>query len=118
MYFTETDYELLTMPCFKTVKDGTHRFELVSKRTRTLWLIDKRIDGCALYMKSDNRYKLFYAFGTVLDAVLAIVDNDDYITKKRNFLYGRKDSFFEELVQKYGDRYSTDNCMSDSLGVA
>ena len=118
MYFTETDYELLTMPCFKTVKDGTHRFELISKRTRTLWLIDKRIDGCALYMKSDNRYKLFYAFGTVLDAVLAIVDNDDYITKKRNFLYGRKDSLFEELVQKYADRYSTINNANEHLGVA
>ncbi len=108
MIFTETDLELIRMSHLRSIKEDISRIELMSNATKTYWQIDKRKDGSALYTKSGEKFRLHSAYGTVLDAVLAIIDNDDSILKKRKDRYGRADSLFERIVRRYGHLYPSD----------
>lgn len=99
--FTSTEYEIMTLPYFNVINDSPDFFEIQSKNTGHFWAIMPLGNYVRLYHKYKKSHKYHFQTDTmsVLDAVLEIVNHDDYKLH-------RKGTFFEELVATYGHRTS------------
>ena len=99
--FTMSDIEIMTLPYFKVVRKSDAMFELQSRCTRHFWAVvpiarNRNQTYYKLlhkYKKSDN-YHSQADFGTVLDAVLEIINHDD-------FKLNRKNGYFEEVAARF-----------------
>lgn len=99
--FSTTEYEILSLPYFATVSRDPDFYEIQSKNTGHFWALKPENNYIHLfhkYREKDNYHHQTYT-KDVLDAVLEIVNHDDYKLH-------RKGTFFEELVEKYGQSTS------------
>lgn len=95
--FTPTEYEILSLPYFNTVSTDPAMYEIQSKNTGHYWALvptGKYITLLHKYHESDEYHYQTQTL-TVLDAVLEIVNHDDYK------LHHKGRTFFDELVEKY-----------------
>ncbi len=94
--FTTTEYEILSLPYFNTISCDPAKYEIQSKNTGHYWALVPEGDYIKLLHKYQENHPYHFQTYTlnVLDAVLEIVNHDDYKLH-------RKGTFFEELVDKY-----------------
>lgn len=94
--FTTTEYELLTLPYFNQINPDPAMYEIQSKNTGHYWAIVPTGNYYTLLHKYHEPDKYHYQTATisVLDAILEIVNHDDYKLH-------RKGTLFEELIEKY-----------------
>ena len=94
--FTTTEYEILSLPYFNTISRDPAKYEIQSKNTGHFWALVPTGSYITLLHKYHESDEYHYQTSTisVLDAVLEIVNHDDYKLH-------RKGTFFEELVEKY-----------------
>lgn len=107
--FTEKD--LFEINYFEIVKEEEKRmFELVSKNTFDHWKIILLDDGFYRIMHKNKQNDGFHKqtiTGTLYDAVLYIVDHDEFVLRGRRSKMtdkekARRDTPFWMLISKYG----------------
>ncbi len=99
--FTFRDTEIMTLPYFNTISMSGSMYEIQSRCTGHFWAIipiamNRREVYYQLlhkYHEEDN-YHIQTSCGTVLDAVLDIINHDDYKLHRRS-------SYFEEVAARF-----------------
>ena len=98
--FTNKDKEMLGNPYFKILTQTPIMYEVQSKNTGNYWVIFPLQDRRQKYVRLLHKYKKNDDYheqsitGTVLDAVLEIINHDDYRLKTKN-------PIFEQFIRLY-----------------
>ncbi len=104
--FTAAD--LLGLEYFTVLKydSSTNLFEIQSNNTKHYWQLIPRKGGYDLMHKHEEPSPYHYqtSFGTLFDAVLDIVDHDEYQMRNRKpvkYKWQLNGSYFDILIKKY-----------------
>jgi len=99
--FTLKDREIMTLPYFVTIRESSSMYEIQSRCTGHLWaIIPIALNRSKTYYKllhkyhEEDNYHFQTDCGSVLDAVLDIINHDDYKLHRRS-------SYFEEVAARY-----------------
>ena len=99
--FTLKDREIMTLPYFVTIRESSSMYEIQSRCTGHFWaIIPIALNRSKTYYKLLHKYHEEYNYhfqtdcGSVLDAVLDIINHDDYKLHRRS-------SYFEEVAARF-----------------
>ena len=99
--FTLKDREIMTLPYFVTIRESSSMYEIQSRCTGHFWaIIPIAMNRSKTYYKllhkyhEEDNYHVQTDCGSVHDAVLDIINHDDYKLHRRS-------SFFEEVAARY-----------------
>ncbi len=99
--FRSKDVEIMTLPYFEVIRENKSMYEIQSKCTGHYWAIVPLTSRNGLYYqllhkyREDDNYHFQLDCASVLDAILEIVNHDDFKLK-------RKSETFENILSKYG----------------
>ncbi len=98
--FTKKEKEIMSISYFIVLNENEAMYELESKRTGQIWAIVPISLEQSVYYKllhkylTEDNYHFQTDCGSVLDAVLEIINHDDYKLHNRSGL-------FEEVLKQY-----------------
>ncbi len=98
--FSDKDKELLSISYFIPIRMNESMYELQSKRTGQIWAVVPLALDQGVYYKllhkylTEENYHFQTDCGSVLDAVLEIINHDDYKLHNRS-------GQFEEVLKQY-----------------
>ena len=99
--FTLQDKEIMTLPYFITIRESSSMYEIQSRCTGHFWaIVPIAMNRKQTYYKllhkyhEEDNYHVQMDFASVLDAVLDIINHDDYKLHRRS-------SYFEEVVAQF-----------------
>ncbi len=99
--FRSKDVDIMTIPYFEIIRENKSMYEIRSKCTGHYWAIVPLTSRRGVYYQllhkyhEEDNYHFQLDCPSVLDAVLEIINHDDYKIKEKR-------PIFEEVLAEYG----------------
>ena len=105
--FTTKDFSVIPRDYFIILNQGAFSVTLQSKCTKHCWHLIPYGAGYDLMHKHhmEDKYHYQTSFGNLFDAILDIVDHDEYQLRGRKPVkheWELKNSYFDVLIKEYG----------------